>query len=335
MKEHADIVELLREGRRRGDPIRICAPMVRYSKLAFRNLVRRWGCELAYTPMIIAASFLRSQKARDCDFTTNEADRPLVAQFATNDPSEFASCAEQLVGYADAIDLNCGCPQRWALQDGIGASLLRRPELIRDMVRAATERSRLPVTVKIRLDPDLRRTVELVQVLEKAGVAWLSVHGRTVHEASSYPVKYDGVKLAVESVSVPVVGNGNVFTLQDGRDFQDRTGVHGVMAARGLLQNPALFSGHDTPPLECALDFLRIATELGTSFTTTHTHLMFMLLGVQDRHERREFNSLRSLAGVVDFFRDRGYDPYSVVPAGVPPPRGVLVEPRRSEACAG
>ncbi|CAN0367518.1 unnamed protein product [Lampetra fluviatilis] len=103
-------VELLQSGRM----VRVSAPMVRYSKLAFRSLVRRYGCDLCFTPMILADAFARSLRARDSEFTTNAADRPLIVQFAANDPYDLAAASLAVTPYADGVDLNCGCPQRTA-----------------------------------------------------------------------------------------------------------------------------------------------------------------------------------------------------------------------------
>ena len=101
--------------------------MVRYSKLPFRLLVREYGADVTYTPMILAHEFIRSQIARDSDFTTSPLERQpgangkhcaLIAQFASSDPTEFARAAELIAPWVDGVDLNCGCPQSWALKEG-------------------------------------------------------------------------------------------------------------------------------------------------------------------------------------------------------------------------
>ncbi|PFX29942.1 tRNA-dihydrouridine(20a/20b) synthase [NAD(P)+]-like [Stylophora pistillata] len=131
--------------------------MVRYSKLSFRTLVRRYGCDLAYTPMIVSDSFVKSVKARDMEFTTNPADRPLIVQFAASNPKDFADAAEIIAPFSDGVDLNCGCPQRWAMQEGYGAKLIRTPGLIKDIVRQTVARvPGFPVSIKIRIHDDLR-----------------------------------------------------------------------------------------------------------------------------------------------------------------------------------
>eukprot|EP01116_Phalansterium_solitarium_P020852 TRINITY_DN6298_c1_g1_i1.p1 TRINITY_DN6298_c1_g1~~TRINITY_DN6298_c1_g1_i1.p1 ORF type:complete len:175 (+),score=34.81 TRINITY_DN6298_c1_g1_i1:181-705(+) len=135
--------------------VKCAAPMVRYSRLPFRELCRRWGCDVVFTPMFVAKDFNASQRAREKEFVSNSADRPLVVQFGATSADEFARAAEFVAGRCDAVDLNCGCPQRWAINDGIGAALLKKPDTIRDMVRRAGTASGLPVSVKIRVDDDL------------------------------------------------------------------------------------------------------------------------------------------------------------------------------------
>lgn len=107
------------------DPVTIAAPMVRYSNLPFRLLVRKYNCQVAYSSMIIAESFVNSTRARNHEFHTNSEDRPLVVQFASNKADEFATATEIVRNYSDGVDLNCGCPQRWAMQENFGSALLK------------------------------------------------------------------------------------------------------------------------------------------------------------------------------------------------------------------
>ncbi|NXS77007.1 DUS4L synthase, partial [Pandion haliaetus] len=137
-----------------GQVVKICAPMVRYSKLAFRTLVRKYSCDLCYTPMIVAADFVRSAKARDSEFTTNKVgDHPLIVQFAAKEAQVLCDAARIVCPFADGIDLNCGCPQRWAMAEGYGACLINKPEVVQDMVRHVRnqiDNPRFSVSIKIR-----------------------------------------------------------------------------------------------------------------------------------------------------------------------------------------
>ncbi|XP_042074070.1 probable tRNA-dihydrouridine synthase 1 isoform X2 [Haplochromis burtoni] len=224
----------------KGQVLKICAPMVRYSKLAFRSLVRKYNCDICFTPMIVAADFLRSIKARDSEFTTNERDRPLIVQFAAHDAQSLADAACAVAPFSDGVDLNCGCPQRWAMSAGYGACLINKPELVKDMVRHVRNQVDNPnytASIKIRIHKDLRQTVDLCQKAESAGVSWITVHGRTTEERHQ-PVHYDAIKTIKDSVSVPVIANGDIKYLRDVESTHELTGVDGMFkpSAKMTLQ---------------------------------------------------------------------------------------------------
>ncbi|KAF0030505.1 hypothetical protein F2P81_017236 [Scophthalmus maximus] len=280
--------------------------MVRYSKLAFRSLVRKYDCDICFTPMIVAADFMRSVKARDSEFTTAERDRPLIAQFAAHDAQTLADAACVVAPFSDGVDLNCGCPQRWAMSAGYGACLINKPELVKDMVRLVRNQVDNPnytASIKIRIHKDLRQTVDLCQKAESAGVSWITVHGRTTDERHQ-PVHYDAIKTIKDSISVPVIANGDIKYLRDVESIHHLTGVDGVMAARGLLANPAMFAGYEDTPLECIWDWVDIAIEQGTPFTCFHHHLIYMLERVSSQPERKVFNSLSSTSAVIDYLQN-------------------------------
>lgn len=163
----------------------------------------------------------------------------LLAQMASPNGPSLADAAELISPHVDGVDLNCGCPQKWAFNEGIGCALLRKPELVADMVRCVHDRLgwEWPVSIKIRVDPDLRRTEQLVRTALAAGVSHITVHGRTRHQASTEPVSLDKLAFAVECVQgqVPTVANGDLWDLGDAHRMRAECGVHGVMAARGLL----------------------------------------------------------------------------------------------------
>ncbi|KAM9311742.1 tRNA-dihydrouridine(20a/20b) synthase [NAD(P)+]-like [Gastrophryne carolinensis] len=307
---------LLQRGDDRNDPpqnpadlfgskklVKICAPMVRYSKLAFRTLVRKYGCDLCYTPMIVATDFIKSAKARDSEFTTNQGDQPLVVQFAAKEATDLADAALLVCPFAGGVDLNCGCPQRWAMSEGYGACLINKPELVSDMVRQVRNRVDNPgfsVSIKIRIHSDITRTVDLCQKAEAAGVNWITVHGRLPEERHQ-PVHYDAIKVIKDSLSIPVVANGDIKSLKEAETMHQLTGVDGVMAARGLLTNPAMFAGFEETPLTCIQEWTGLALEHGTPFTCFHHHLMYMLERITSKQEKRVFNVLSSTSAVLDY----------------------------------
>ncbi|WVF71419.1 hypothetical protein IAT40_006223 [Kwoniella sp. CBS 6097] len=236
----------------------------------------------------------------------------MIAQFASPNPTSLADAAELISPYVDGLDLNCGCPQKWAYNEGIGCALLRKPELVRDMVRCVKDRMGWdwPVSIKIRVDPDLKLTEQLIRTALQANISHLTIHGRTRHQSSADPVNLDGIKFAVETVNgeVPCSGNGDIWELSDAVTMRERTGVRGVMGARGLLANPALFAGYSTTPSHCVSQFISLSTSYGLIHPLFHRHLAYMLENQFNRAEKIWFNSLSGPVGAIDWLESRGLD---------------------------
>ncbi|KAI9104727.1 hypothetical protein DFS34DRAFT_575574 [Phlyctochytrium arcticum] len=290
--------------------LKICAPMVRYSKLPFRELVRQYDVDLAYTPMILADVYKHSKISRDHEFRSNKRDEPVVIQFAAHSAHDLADAAQLAAPYVNGVDLNCGCPQKWAIKEKIGSHLMSDPELVRDMVRQVKARTsgvqladgnHLPFTIKIRIHPDLKETVEFVRRAESVGVDWITVHGRTRKQKSSDPVDLDAIKLVKEHATVPIFANGDVFTLEDADRIVEYTKTDGVMAARGLLENPALFAGHKFTPVDAVEKYIKLAMGYGSTHFIFHHHLMFMMDRSMSKAQKKTFNCLTSVAGVLDY----------------------------------
>ncbi|KAK0897796.1 tRNA dihydrouridine synthase [Friedmanniomyces endolithicus] len=293
--------------------------MVRYSKLPFRLFVRDYGVDMTYTPMILAHEFIRSPIARDSDYTTCPLERQptssdgrqhaLIAQFASSEPTEFARAAEMIGPWVDGVDLNCGCPQSWAMKEGIGCSLMSSPSLVAEMVRAA--RSRLSpeqsVSVKIRIHKDLDQTVRWVKEVEAAGVTFITVHGRLRSQRSSTVPDYAAIKELRKHVSVPLVANGDAYTLADVREIAKLTDADGVMAARGILENPALFAGYDATPMEAIRRFLGYAVRCPISLPLVLQHISEMTVRVEGmgKKERRRLMECRDLVELIDYVEEK------------------------------
>ncbi|XP_049284445.1 tRNA-dihydrouridine(20a/20b) synthase [NAD(P)+]-like isoform X1 [Anopheles funestus] len=310
MKEKTNIRQLFSLAAERNTFLKICAPMVRYSKLEFRSLVRTYGTDLAFTSMIMADSFCKSEKARLNEFTTNEDDTPLIAQFAANNTIDFLSASEMVYPYVDGVDLNCGCPQRWAMAEGYGSALLKTPELIADML--GTVRRNMPssfsVSVKVRLlsSTSHKHTVDMCRQLESAGITFITVHGRTAAEMTKVPVHREALLEIKQSLAIPMVANGDIFTLDDAEQMYTQTNCDGVMTARGILNNPALFSGHKSTPVECVKRWLNICQQADTDITyqCMHHHFSFMTESLLNKRLRLQLNNLsKEKQNVYEFIR--------------------------------
>jgi tRNA-dihydrouridine synthase 1 len=231
----------------------ICAPMVGASELAFRLLCRKYGVQLAYTPMINSELFATDAAYREQEFQTTPEDRPLVAHFSGNNPSALVAAARYIENKCDAIDLNLGCPQRVAYAGHFGSFLLDEQDrdLVLSIVRALSENINLPIFVKIRLLDSVPDTIRLCRQLVEAGAALIAIHARyrvnlvarTGPGARDGPAHLDQVATIKKAVpGIPIIANGNVVTWNDIVRNLEFTGADGIMSAEGLLDNPAIFA---------------------------------------------------------------------------------------------
>lgn len=292
--------------------------MVRYSKLPFRLLMRDYNVDVTYTPMMLASEFIRSQTARDSDFTTNSLElqptsdgrgHALIAQFASSSPEEFARAAHLISPWVDGVDLNCGCPQSWAIKEGIGCSLMEDPETVAAMVYAARAKlgSGKSVSVKIRIHKDLAQTLRWVAIVEAAGVHYITVHGRTRSQRSSTPPDLEAIGKVKAAANLPVFANGDVYGASDVDKIISSTRTDGVMAARGILENPALFAGHDVTPAECVRAFMGHAVRCPIPFPLVLHHVSEMTGRMQGmgKRERKKLMECQDLVELMDWVEDK------------------------------
>lgn len=301
--------------------------MVRYSKLEFRSLVRKHGADLTFSPMTIANSFCRSDGCRQHEFSTNFEDTPMIVQFAANCSTDFLHATEMIQKYADGVDLNCGCPQSWAMQDGYGSYLLKKPEVIEDMLKTVRRNtpSDFSVSIKIRLlNKKLSSTINFCRQLETLNPTFITIHGRTPGEKSTgnFPVDVDALAEIKKSLRVPIIFNGDVVSLEDAEKFYEATKCDGMMAARAALTNPALFSGHKQTPMSCVQEWINIhhRQEDKMTFQNFHHHLVFMMEHLLTKKERNRFNEFTKRPQCLDFLNER----FSMRPEPIDFPENIL-----------
>jgi tRNA-dihydrouridine synthase 4 len=255
------------------------------------------------------------------DFTFSPTAPPTITQFGASSPFELARATTLAAPFVNGVDLNCGCPQSWACADNLGAALMQKPELVVSMVKAAKQAlcdagyaDKKTVSVKIRIHKDLRRTVDFVRSVEEAGADFVTVHGRQRATRSSQPVDLKAIKLLKEHSTVPMIANGDVFSFSDAFATAQETGVDGVLAARGLLQNPALFQGYENCPWEAVEVFMSKVVKRPIPFKLVVHHLTEMcgsdrVGGVTgggagtllNKEERMKLVACESMVELVDF----------------------------------
>ena len=175
----------------------------------------------------------------------SDLERPCGIQIFGDDPKCMADAAKHaLENKPDIIDINMGCPAPKISSNGSGSALMKNPRLCGEIVKAVTAVTDIPVTVKIRKgwDDDSVNAVEVAKICESAGAAAITVHGRTRQQYYKPPVDYDIIRAVRESVSVPVIANGDIDSAERVKEVMDITGCDLVMIGRATLGNPWIFS---------------------------------------------------------------------------------------------
>ncbi len=224
----------------------IVAPMAGVTDLAFRRILRENGATLCYSEMVNVMALAYGSEKTMTYLKTNENDKPFGIQLFGNDKEYFKKAVKIIEKSCDYeyLDINMGCPMRKIISNGSGAALLKDEDKAIGIVDAVKSVSTKPVSVKIRLgiDDDSINSLSMAKKISELGVHHISIHARTVKDMYSGKARWDYIKEVKENVSIPVVGNGDIFTLDDARKAFDEYGVDGIMLARGIQGNPFLLN---------------------------------------------------------------------------------------------
>lgn len=226
-------------------PVLALAPMQDVTDLPFWSLITRYGgADLYYTEYFRVTQTSRLNGPILASITENPTGRPVIAQMIGNDVPALVRTAKELQRHPiAAIDLNLGCPAPVVYRKCAGGGLLRDLPRIDGILGALRESIVGKFTVKTRLGFDDGKTIEaLLPLFRKHSVDLVTVHGRTVLQMYSGGVRHDMIRMAAESLSCPVLANGNVSTPSDAGLVLRETGVRGLMIGRGAVRNPWIFS---------------------------------------------------------------------------------------------
>lgn len=223
----------------------VLAPMAGVSDRAYRELCVRFGAAYCVSEMVSSKALSFNSKKSEELMEISDLERPCGIQIFGDDPKCMADAAKHaLENKPDIIDINMGCPAPKISSNGSGSALMKNPRLCGEIVKAVTAVTDIPVTVKIRKgwDDDSVNAVEVAKICESAGAAAITVHGRTRHQYYKPPVDYDIIRAVRESVSVPVIANGDIDSAERAKKVMDITGCDLVMIGRATLGNPWIFS---------------------------------------------------------------------------------------------
>ncbi|MBN2039547.1 MAG: tRNA dihydrouridine synthase DusB [Spirochaetes bacterium] len=224
----------------------ILAPMAGYSDSPYRRIARRHGSGAVISELISADGIIRRNTKTTDLLRFCEEERPIGIQVFGNDVEVMREAAVIVQEWKpDFIDINMGCSVRRVFGSGSGAALLSKPDLIAEITNKIVTSVSVPVTAKIRIgiDADTLNYIEVVNVLQEAGISLISVHGRTRSQAFRGETDWDIIR-EIKSISkVPVIGNGDINSYSEAMMRLKISGCDAVMIGRGAIGNPWIFSG--------------------------------------------------------------------------------------------
>ncbi|RMX62609.1 hypothetical protein KXD40_008940 [Peronospora effusa] len=282
---------------------KVClSPMVRAGTLPLRLVSLRYGADLVYgeeivDKRIISAVRVPNEILKSVDFISRNGDsvvfrtcpeetEKVIFQIGTADAVLALKAAEAVARDVAAVDINMGCPKHFSVQGGMGAALLRKPEIACDrllsmavkIIKTLRRNLTIPVSCKIRLLPNMKDTIDTAKRLEDAGAHAVGVHMRQIDERPRDKASWEKLAPIVSALSVPVLANGDIFMHEDIDKLREISGVSSFLIARGALANPSIFRKEGRLPVDQMVrDYLLAAAEVDNVFQNTKYNVMRMI----------------------------------------------------------
>ena len=261
----------------------VLAPMAGICDSAFRRIVKSMGCGLIETEMVSDKAIVYdNHKTRKMLYMTEE-ERPISQQIFGAEAESFRIASEFVYEYMkpDIIDINMGCPVRKvAIKSQAGSALLKDPSKAEEIVRTVVETVPIPVTVKIRSGWDKKNVnaIKMAKIVEEAGASAITVHPRTREDRYDIPADWSIIKEVKEEVSIPVIGNGDIWTCYDAKKMIDETGCDGIMIGRAIRGNPWLVK-QCIEYIDEGIEPERVSAEEKIAMAKKHAELLVDLKG--------------------------------------------------------
>lgn len=221
------------------------APMAGVTDIAFRGLCKQMGCDLVYTEMVSAKALYYGNENTETLLRIADEEKPVAIQLFGNDPYVMAKAAERFNDREDIciIDINMGCPAPKIVKNGEGSALMTDPNLAAEIVKEMKKATEKPVTVKIRkgFSREEVTAVDFALKMQEAGADAVAVHGRTREQMYEGKADWNIISDVKKSLTVPVIGNGDIFSHEAAINMKELTNCDGIMVARGAMGNPWLF----------------------------------------------------------------------------------------------
>lgn len=221
----------------------VLSPMSGVTDAAFRALAKKYGAAMTYTEFVNSTGIVRGNLSSLNMLKTDKIEKPVAVQLFGNSEQDIVEAAQSLENKFDVIDVNCGCPAWKVIKTGAGSEMLKQPDKISRFVNKLVGAVNKPVTVKIRagIDDKNINAIEVAKTIENAGASAIAIHGRTQAQGYSGKADWSIIKQVKESINIPIIGNGDVFTPEQFKEKLEYSGVDAIMIARGAIGNPYVF----------------------------------------------------------------------------------------------
>ena len=218
----------------------VAAPMAGITDLPYRLLLKDFGAALLCTELVSAkAIHYKNENTKELIEIDNR-EHPIALQLFGSEPDIMAEAAKEYEDRFDIIDVNMGCPVLKVVNNNEGSALLKDVKLASQIVSTLVKSVKIPVTVKIRIgfDDKTKNYLDFSKAMEEAGASCITVHGRTRKQMYSGECDLEAIRIIKENVKIPIIGNGNIFTIYDAKEMIKKTNCDAIALARGLKGNP-------------------------------------------------------------------------------------------------
>jgi tRNA-dihydrouridine synthase B len=282
------------------------APMADVTDAAFRILCSNYGAGLTYTEMISSTALANSGKNKL--FDVQECEKPIAVQLMGNNLDHISKAVKRIDDKIDLIDFNMGCPMKKIVNAGCGAALMKNPIFVKKIVNTLVKSTKKPISIKIRSGWDSKsiNVLEIAKIAEKEGASMITVHPKTQSQLRDGEANWNLIKEVKDNLSIPVIGNGEVWNVQDIEKMLSETNCDYVMIGRAATKNPYIFKQYNDylktgkfeklTNFEMIRDYLELAEKYQTNFNYVRGHVMYMTKGVEGSAKlRKNISEIRSI----------------------------------------